>query len=151
MGTYILVSSSSGNDQYISTETQLSLDILDTVSPWRQNQWKEQDDAAYARDQAEFEAASEEDKKTWWFGYEYPGSNRQPGLLNLEIFKKAKAEAPRTLKEYVEWAEKNMTKESFARMNFRAVADERFRQEDLDRVMKAIDRAVELNEDLYVS
>lgn len=151
MGTYILIEKLSGADDYLSTETQLSLDILDTLSPWRQNQWKEEDDAAYARDKAEFEAASEQDKKTWWFGYEYPGTNRRPGLLNIEIFKKAKAEVPRTLKEYVEWAEKNMTKTSFNRMNLRAVAQQQFVQRDLDRVMAAIDRTVELNKNPLVS
>ncbi len=145
MGTYIM-----SGDHFITNDTQTTMDILDIVSPWRIDQWKSKDEAKLAEDKADYEAAPEDEKTTWWFGYRHPGQDRRPGLMNLEIFVRASIDVPRTLDEFIEWGLKNMPVTNSTSMFRRDPQDQWFTQQQLDRCMAAIDKAIKLNDHPHV-
>ena len=145
MGIYL-----KSEETYLSTSTDRSLTVLKLIDPWRAGAWKEEDDAAEARDREAFEAASNEEKKTWYFGYSHPSHNRDPQLINIGAFKKASAELPATLNLFIRWAKANLSGEVLYNLGVVIGKGEITATSYMDALL-VINKAVELDNHVHIS
>lgn len=145
MGTYL-----TSGEKFISTSTDRSLTVIKLIEPWTKLAWQAEDEAEEAREREQFNAASEEEKKTWYFGYQHPSTYRDASLLHLDSFKTALKELPPTLGEYVEWAKKNLTSSDLLKLGL-MVGDRTITERTYTEAMSSIKQAVEFNEHVRVS